>query len=278
MRLPTIRPMAATDIDQVTAAFGREGWGDRRTTLEFVTRHPETHPLVADIEGEIVGTGVATVNGTVGWIGTIWVDPDRRRRGIGMALTRATIEAAESAGCRTLVLVATEAGRRLYEPLGFEVDATYRIIEALGTAGRPVDPRIRPFRDADLGPMTSMANEATGEDRGHLLRAFASPETARCLIHADGSIGGFTVRAPWSGGQTIAPGLEDAVAMLDARRAAHEPDERVRAGLVEANREGLERLLSSGWTDAWQAPRMIRGEPIDWQPRAIWGQFSFAIG
>ena len=82
---------------------------------------PETHPFVAEADGEVVGTGVLSVNGSVGWIGTIWVEPAWRRRGVGMALTQATIDTAESAGCRTLLLVATDAGRPLYEKIGFEV-------------------------------------------------------------------------------------------------------------------------------------------------------------
>ena len=121
MALPRIRPMTPADVEPVVAAFIRADWGDRRSYLDFATRHPETHPFVAEADGEIVGTGVLSVNGSVGWIGTIWVEPAWRRRGVGMALTQATIDTAESAGCRTLLLVATDAGRPLYEKIGFEV-------------------------------------------------------------------------------------------------------------------------------------------------------------
>jgi hypothetical protein len=48
--------------------------------------------------------------------------------------------------------------------------------------------------------------------------------------------------------------------------------------LLQENVAGLERLLSVGWTESWSAPRLIRGEPLDWDPTAIWGQFNFAIG
>ena len=40
-----------------------------------------------DADGEIVGTGVATINGPVGWIGTIWVDAGVARAGPRPALT-----------------------------------------------------------------------------------------------------------------------------------------------------------------------------------------------
>jgi predicted N-acetyltransferase YhbS len=270
--------MTPADVESVVAAFIRTDWGDRRLNLDFVTRHAETHPFVAEADGAIVGTGVLSVNGTVGWIGTIWVEPAWRRRGVGMALTQAVIDTADSAGCRTLLLVATEAGRPLYERIGFEVQTWYRILEAPGLGDEAIDPRIRPFQPGDLAGMADLSAAATGEDRTHLLKAFASPETAVCLVRDDGSVGGFVVRAPWGGGSTIAPRLDEADAILHARRVGRGPEQRIRAGLVAENQSGLERLLATGWTDSWSAPRLIRGDPLHWQPEAIFGQFNHALG
>jgi hypothetical protein len=52
----------------------------------------------------------------------------------------------------------------------------------------------------------------------------------------------------------------------------------VRAGLLAQNEAGIEQLLSTGWTDAWRAPRLVRGDPMTWHPEAIWGQFNHAVG
>jgi predicted N-acetyltransferase YhbS len=278
MPSPRIRPMTQADVDPVATAFLREDWGDRRKNLEFVTDHAETRPFVAEADGDVVGTSVLSVNGSVGWIGTVWVEPAWRRRGIGLDLTRATIVEAEAAGCQTLVLVATEAGRPLYERLGFEVQTWYRNLHIDGLDGEAADPRMRPFRPGDLEPMAALDAAATGEDRAHLLRAFAKPDTARVLERADGSLGGFVVRAPWGGGATIAPRIEDAETILHARRVASGAAGRVRAGLLAENEAGLERLVALGWTESWRAPRLIRGEPLAWDPAAIWGQFNHALG
>jgi predicted N-acetyltransferase YhbS len=280
VQLPSIRPMIRSDVDPIVASFLRNDWGDRRLNLEFVTAHPETHPFVAEADGVVVGTGVVSLNGPVAWIGTIFVEPAWRRRGVGMELTRVTIETAEAAGCRTLVLVATDAGRPMYERLGFEVQTWYRILQAPGVdpVTTIVDPRVRPYRPADLAAMTALDAEATGEDRGHLLRAFAAPDTTRVLDDGDGSIGGFVVRAPWGGGATIAPRLDDALAILHARRAASGAAGHVRAGLLIENETGAERLATLGWTESWRAPRLVRGDPMTWRPDAIWGQFNHAMG
>jgi GNAT superfamily N-acetyltransferase len=278
MQPTTLRTMAPTDVEPIAIAFERQGWGDRRSMLNWVTRYRYARPLVAVADDTIVGTGIACINGPVGWIGTIWTHPDRRRRGIGMALTEAVVRAAEAAGCRTLVLTATEAGRPMYERIGFEVQSGYRILEAPGTGIGADDPRGRPFRAEDLGAMARLASQATGEDREHLLTSFASPETARCWDDRDGRLAGFAVAAPWGSVHAIAPILDDGLAILRDRRSRRPPDHRVRTGLLIENEAGLERLLSDGWTDAWQAPRLVRGDPLAWEPRSIWGQFSFAIG
>ena len=270
--------MTPADAGPTSDAILRADCGDRHVKMAFVARHPECRPFVADADGQIVGGGVTTVSGSVGWIGTIWVDPAWRRHGLGKALTMATIEAAEDAGCGTLVLVATDAGRPLYERLGFEIQAHYRTMEAPSMPGGAIDPRVRPYRPADLAQMAALDAVATGEDRAHLLAAFAAPDTTRCLERADGSIGGFVLRAPWGGGATIAPDPDDALAILQARRVAARPDRRVRAGILDTNEIGAERLLATGWTDAWGAPRMIRGRMPAWQPDAIWGQFDHALG
>lgn len=266
------------DVDATADAILRSGWGDRRIKMAFVVGHPQCSPFVAEVDGGIVGTGVVTINGSVAWIGTIWVDPAWRGRGIGTALTLATIEAAEAAACRTLVLVATAAGQPLYERLGFEVHTRYRILEAPGLGVGQPDPRIRPYGPADLPAMAALDKSATGEERAHLLAAFAAPDTTRCLERHDGSLGGFVVRAPWGGGATIVPDPDDALAILQARRLAAGPAKRVRAGLLETNSAGVDRLLAVGWTDSWQAPRLIRGVMPTWQPDAIWGQFDHAVG
>ncbi len=270
--------MTSADVERTADTLLREGWGDRRVKLRFVAGHRQCAPFVAEADGAIVGTGISTFNGPVAWIGTIWVDPGWRRRGLGRALTMATMEAAEAAGCRAFVLVASSVGQPLYEGLGFEVQTWYRIKEAPGIPPGQRDARARPYRPSDLPVMGVLDAAATGEDRRHLLGAFAAPETTLCLDRPDGSLGGFVVRAPWGGGATIAPDPDDAMAILHARRQAAGPDKRVRVGLLADNEDGLERLAAAGWTDVWKAPRLVRGPMPDWNPGSIWGQFDHAVG
>lgn len=126
--------------------------------------------------------------------------------------------------------------------------------------------------------MARLDAATTGEDRSHLLAAFADPASTWVVTGADDLPRGFMVRAPWGGGATIAPDPADALALLDARRDRYPADRRVRAGILADNQDGFARLAADGWTEAWRAPRMERGEPLDWDPAAIWGQFNHALG
>ncbi|MGH2476982.1 MAG: GNAT family N-acetyltransferase [Candidatus Limnocylindrales bacterium] len=281
MPTPPLREMTAADIDPAVRAILADDWGDRRSWFEFAVASPTCRVFVADDgEGGIAGTGVATINGPVAWIGTIWVAPGQRGQGLGRALTQAPIDAAEAAGCRTLVLVATERGRPLYERLGFELQTWYRTMEAPGLAGDEgaPDPRIRPFRPDDLGAMGGLDRTATGEDRSRLLSALATPAGTQVLADDTDRPRAFLIRAPWGGGATIATRPDDALAILRARRLASGPDRRVRCGILLDNEAGAAALEADGWTEAWRAPRLIRGAPLAWHPEHIWGQFNHALG
>ena len=289
--------MLPADVDAATEMVLGHGWGVRRDWLALAASSPRCVALLASVDGEMVGTCVGTVNGPVGWLGSLFVAPDRRGHGLGRALTQAVLDGLEAAGCRTVVLVATSDGRRLYEPMGFDVQTRYRILEAPGLLEKAPDPpglaggapapapedrtgpapAVRSFDPADLDPMATLDRLATGEDRRHLLQELAAPGTTR-VAFARGAVTGFLVRPPWGGGATIAATADDAMAMIAARRQAAGPAGRVRVGVLEENTEGIARLTAEGFVHAWSAPRMARGAPMDWRPELIWGQFNHAVG
>lgn len=283
--MPDLRPMLPADVDAATEMILGNDWGVRRDFLAFAASQPECAPMVVEAEGAIIGTGVGTSHGAVGWIGTIFVDPAWRGQGLGRAITQAIIDRLEAAGARTLILVATEDGRRLYSTMGFEVQTRYQILEAPGLTATPggspddATPRlVRAFRPEDLEGMLTLDRAGTGEDRAHVLRHFSRPDTTKVLDRPDGTLDGFVIRAPWGGGATVARSFEAASVLIHERRLKAGPAGRVRVGLLVENADGLARLEEAGFAPQWAAPRMTRGEPMAWQPKWIWGQFNHAMG
>ncbi len=171
-----IRPMEAADVAPAADIMLRGEWGDRTAFLAWAVVAPPCHPIVAEAGGRTVGTGVATAYGQVGWVGTIFVDPEVRGRGLGRALTRAVMEDLEGRGCRTLLLIASEHGRPLYEREGFAVQTPHRRFAAPGSAGGGDDGRIRPFGAEMLPAILALDREANGEDRAAVIGALATPE------------------------------------------------------------------------------------------------------
>ena len=272
--------MTAVDVDPASAMVLRGDWGDRSVFLRFAVDYPSAIPLVAEVDGEVVGTGTGTANGSVGWVGGIFVDPGRRRSGIGTAITRLLIDRLTDAGCRSIVLVASDEGRRIYERLGFEVQTFYEMFATLGV-GLPGEPTGSSVADDELAAMKALDSAATGEDRAGLLSRFATPSTVRLAVtDSDGvaRVGGFAVRAPWGGWATIAPDAAAGLALLEARRRATALENRVTTGLPLENEEGRSRLVAAGWTARYRATRMVLGDFPAWRPESIWGQFGMAVG
>jgi predicted N-acetyltransferase YhbS len=273
-----IRPMTAADVGPAADMIRRGEWGDRSAFLRWAVGFTPSHLFVADDGGEIVGTGIATANGTVGWVGTIFVDRDRRREGLGTSLTSAVIDDLEDRGCRTLVLIATEEGRPLYERLGFSKQVPQVRFTTTGLPPGAPDSAIRAFEPRMLPDLVALDRLATGEDRATLIGALATRDSTRVVVGQDDGIRGFVIRAPWGGVALVAPDAGDATRLLDWRRRRVGPGHDVHAGLPDSQESRRARLLADGWAPAGGGTRMIRGEPLDWHPDWIWGTLSGALG
>jgi len=286
--------MIIDDVDVAADVLVGGGWGDRRAFFRFAVGHAGIWPLVATTEGRIVGTGIATVNGLVGWVGMIFVDEGLRGRGIGTTLTQAVIDRLDAEGCATLALLAAPLGRPIYERLGFAHDLDYRLLVAPGGAGggtpgpaaaggpvaldEPPVGRLRAYTPGDLPTILALDRAATGEDRGHLLRAVVDPAVTTVIVGTDDRVVGFDARAPWGTHPTIAPERVDGIRLVEARRARATAGTEVRTAIPEVQRAGRTALENLGWRDERGLARMVRGAPIAWHPEAIWGQFNYAIG
>jgi GNAT superfamily N-acetyltransferase len=276
-----IRPMAAVDVAPSADLLRRGDFGEREAFFAWALTQPTITAFVAAREGVILGTGVASTHGRVGWVGVIFVAQDERGSGLGRRITRSVVDHLETNGCRTQILIASTMGRPMYELEGFAVlDQQIRFsIDGLpAVPTTELDPRIRPIRPSELAAVIALDEYATGEDRGPVLRTLVTPESTLVALAPSGEVSGFLTRAPWRGGALIAPDPDDALRLLEARRHATGVSGRAGAGVLSRNAIGRERLRSAGWVEELGGVRMIRGEPLDWHPNAIWGQFNGALG
>jgi ribosomal protein S18 acetylase RimI-like enzyme len=81
--------------------------------------------FVADVEGEVVGTVMGGYDGHRGWIYSVAVRPQNRRRGIGGALIRRMEVALFEQGCLKVnlqVRTSNAAVIAFYQALGYDVE------------------------------------------------------------------------------------------------------------------------------------------------------------
>jgi GNAT superfamily N-acetyltransferase len=275
-----IRPMTAADVEPAADLLHRGDFGDRLGFFRWAVEQPAIDLVVAADGDRLLGTGTGSVHGPVGWVGVIFVAREARSRGLGRRITRRVIERLEERGCRTQVLIASPMGRPIYEREGFAVlDRQIRFsIDGLPADDGPADPRIRPFAEGDREAVVALDHWATGEDRRVVIDALVDPVSTLVAVGPDGAVGGFLARAPWRGGALIARDPADAIRLLERRRRSTGPGGKAGAGVLASNVAGRAALRAAGWHEEPANVRMIRGEPLDWHPDAIFGQFNGALG
>jgi GNAT superfamily N-acetyltransferase len=272
--------MTPADTAAADAMLRRGDWGERLAFFDWAVRQPTIAPLVAELDGEIVATGVGSAHGRAGWVGTIFVAPERRRSGLGRAVTRTVIDDLEARGCRTLLLIATSMGRPVYEREGFAVlDEQVRFsIDGLPADDGASTRGLRAFAPADLPAIQALDRRVTGEDRSAILADLVTALSTVVATDDAGDVRGFLTRAPWRGGALIAPDPDDALRLLEARRRSTGISGRAGAGLLGCNVAGRRRLRAAGWFEEPGGVRMIRGDPLDWDLNGIWGQLNGGLG
>jgi GNAT superfamily N-acetyltransferase len=275
-------PRTADGVLAATSCVVDGGWGTYRQfhpAFTFYAAHPGCHPLVArDGDGQVVGTAVATRYPKSGWIGHVFVRPDHRGQGLGTILTEAAIRHLRTAGCETLLLASTDAGRHLYERLGFVVEGSYRELR-----GRPLarDAELRPFRPLlpdDREELFRADSAISGDDRTAVLAAIA--RFGWGFVPSD-FIVGTVLPVPWGGAAAwLQPDAKGSAkdALVRLIRTAGAVGDDVVAYPAEENHDARDRFREQGFEELRVVPRMRLGKPLPWSPAATWNPLSLGLG
>ena len=108
-------------IGDAYMAFANLGFGD-----ELPIRG-----LLARVDGRAVSTALGVLAGEGIVIVNVTTVPEQRGRGLGRAVTLATMHAGAAAGARIAVLQSTEMGLGVYRRLGFREYGQYRVLARL---------------------------------------------------------------------------------------------------------------------------------------------------
>jgi GNAT superfamily N-acetyltransferase len=170
---------------------------------------------VRDDAGDLAAVVVLTCfDGELAVIGMMVVATRYGRRGLGRALMTHVLA---EAGDATVLLNATEAGRPLYEKLGFE--AAGMIYSYAGDFGpAPGVPGSRPATPGDLSEIRALDAQANGADRAYLVRRLPGFSEALRVVEHRGAVTGYA--GAWRNidnaviGPVIAASPDDAATLI----------------------------------------------------------------
>lgn len=173
-----IRPLSAADIPLVDPLL-MAAYGNPQSFVPRLERLLRLEPegwLLAEEEGKPLGTGGVTMYGTTAYVGLVAVDPRAQSRGIGRAVMERVLALAAGRGAATILLDASDAGRPLYEKLGFVTDDGVGLwrreapaeaaVEAAGEAAGEAVSAGAPTRHGEAGPRIEPLAAAPGEENG----------------------------------------------------------------------------------------------------------------
>jgi GNAT superfamily N-acetyltransferase len=210
-----LRPLTEADLPAAFALTQRIGWSHQPHDWALHWRLGHGFAL-CDESGGLIGTILWWGYGDhYGTIGLVIVDPDQQGRGYGRQLMTAILD---SVGARTLGLVATEAGIRLYEQTGFVRTGQIEqwqgeVVHDAGVRGDAAGPAaattpgltLRPLRASDLRAAAALDARATGAPRHALLDALWQVAGRGWVAERAGAVVGFTLARAAGRGHTVGP-------------------------------------------------------------------------
>lgn len=222
----------------------------------------------------IVGGACCASFGETGWIGALGVVPRARGRGLGAALTEACVGWLRERGAETVLLHATEAGRPVYERVGFVAEGRSRAWRG-GPVTHHATPGLRALRPGDRAALAELDAAVTGERRGAVLDAIA-PLTG-LAAERDGRLRGYLLSSPWGAGPAVLADDEEAgLALLAAARGATQGPSVLT--LPDDNAAGVAALERWGFRAVNHAERMRLGPAVAWNPQGLFGMYNLFWG
>jgi GNAT superfamily N-acetyltransferase len=270
-----IRPATDREVPLAVDVLRRAGFGTQvARLLEYPRRSPHGAILVAEGEGGGV-SGVACVAAfaTTGWIGALGVAPEARRRGLGGALTEAAVRWLRCRGAQTVLLYAKEAGRPVYERLGFVTEE--RAVAWRGVSGAAPPADLLRLTEADRARMGALDRLVTGERREAVLDTIL-PLAGVAVDGGEQGLLGWAIASPWGAGTAIAAARpEIGVALMAAATAGPAAGTLI---VPDGNGAATDALHAWRFVRLNDALRMRLGPAVAWRPEMQFGLFNLFWG
>ena len=167
--------------------------------IDALTRmlaNPKFYSVVAEIDGQIVGSNFLDERNSIAGVGPITVDPTVQNRAIGRRLMDAVHERAAAkdfAGVRLIQAGFHARSLSLYAKLGYDVREHLACMQG-NALGISVDGHVvRPATEADIAACNRLCTQVHGHDRAGELRDAIAQGSANVVEHEGGITGYATI-------------------------------------------------------------------------------------
>ena len=263
-----IYQMVPEDLPLAASYTSAEGWlSEDLITFKGFYQHDPAGCLLARLEGQPVGIGVATSYGESGFIGQLIVRPDFRGQGIGAKLLEHAINYLRVQGAKTIYLDGVPNAVSLYERYGFR--KVCRSLRYSGVINAMQDRGIRPLLAKDLPSVYLLDRQAFGADRSdflaHRLRYY--PNLCKVIVdgdHVSGFILGRQGDRWFAAGPWVVSNRTSRPESLLESLACEAGETPLNLGILESNRRRVELVASLGFEARPDPPwRMALGPSKD---------------
>ena len=279
-----LRPMldTAAELDRADRLLmtAYNGPSRRRELSRYLAAQPDGWFVIADGD-DVAAIAGAIAYGSFCWLGLVATDPARGRQGLATTLSAHLVRWARERGCATVALDASDAGRPVYERLGFRAlghTVELALPRVAPTGGR--SPRVSPAAP-DLGELASVDQRAFGGDRAALLGALTADDHSCYSLRDGGRLTGYLFASERGLGPGCAPDAAGATELVCAAlrdTAVWRGGTRQRL-LVPMESGYLGTLLAMGLSEERRLTHMRLGQPaLPGERRLLLAQASYAAG
>lgn len=267
---PAVSGLEFEDLPRNVALSNSVGWPD--TESEWTVIYQAALVLGVARGGELIAQGALGLFDGVGSIAKMAVAPSAQRHGLGAQVLDALLAEADRRSIRRIGLVATAAGRRLYESRGFTAEGDVAIL-----AGTP-ELECQASGSASVEQveqLLALERRFTGGARAAVLGGRFRAGSASAICDA-----GFALATPQSNGWRVGPIFADSEET--ARRLTQDLLLRL-TGPVRFDVPGEQRafrawLQELGLVEKGLHLEMSRGGTLPWQVATRFGQATQAWG
>ena len=227
--------------------------------------------LVAERDGELIGSAFADERGPIVGIGPVTVSPGAQDDGVGRQLMQALLRRRRERAAAGVRLVQTAYHYRslaLYAKLGFRVREPLSVVQGTPAASSLPGRAVRPVREEDVAACNALCERVHGHDRAAELRAAIAAGTARVVARPD-RVSGYATGFGY-GWHAVAETNEDLIALL----ASAESFMGLGILVPSRNAELLGWCLDNGLRVVQQSTLMtigLYGEPAGaWMPSIVY--------